>query len=154
VSLSLSFSTYYLKIHTSADSRRITRASQPAQPVSGAGQTPDGSAPRAASEIADTSRQRSSPSSPSPPDGAMTKQAVVLSWPDIADQKYQICNLESLFTGMLGCVSELESKVSQMASQVPFLREAGYSTSIRFAATEYRLSQLELDVAKALHRDS
>jgi hypothetical protein len=40
-----------------------------------------------------------------------------------------------------------------MASQVPFLLEAGYSTSIRCAATEDRLSQLELDVAKALRWD-
>jgi hypothetical protein len=138
---------------TSVDARRITRANPPALPASGAGPTPDVSAPRAASEIADTSRQRSSPSSPSPPDGAMTKQEVMPRWPELSEHKDQIRNLESLFTEMLSRVSALESKVTQMASQVPFLRRAGYSKSIRCAATEERLSQLELDVAKALHRD-
>jgi hypothetical protein len=107
VSLSPSLSPYYLTIPTSADARRITRANPPALPVSGAGPTPDGSAPPAASEIADTSRQQSSLSSPSPPDGAMTKQAVLSSWPDLADHKDQICNLESPFTKMLSRVSEL-----------------------------------------------
>jgi hypothetical protein len=83
----------------------------------------------------------------------MTKQEVVPSWPELSEHKDQIRNLESLFTEMLSRVSALESQVTQMASQVPFLGEAGYSTSIRCAATEDRLSQLELDVAKALHRD-
>jgi hypothetical protein len=82
----------------------------------------------------------------------MTKQEVVPSWPDLADHKDHIRNLESLLTEILSRVFELESHVTQMASQVPFFREAGYSTSIRCEATEDRLCQLELEIAKALHR--
>ena len=59
-----------------------------------------------------------------------------------------------MMTEVFNRISELEVQMSQNQAQVPFIRESGIPSAVRFTSIEDRISQLELSMSQALRRGS
>jgi hypothetical protein len=103
-------------------------------------------APRSAAANAEYGQQAIPPLPLSPIRVRSAPDLVLPSSPTPLDYMTRTRELDAMMAEVFNRISELEVQMSQIQAQVPFIRESGINSAVRFTSTEDQISQLHYGV--------